>query len=394
MSKSEGQVFREEHDFRPVKHPDKSTPELWADWDPAQIEPDPRIYPLWFDRGSVSNLNNLHGMCSWDENGNPNLVFISPEHHEMLYDKKPGVPEDLELDPRRLPPDVRPGVTLEGDTKVASRRVVKLWNGEYVKGCHLIADKVPQEQEILNGLYSDTLSQLRSSLTEKQEQLKEAWGDKEWFSAAELSDAHLRRAKIMRRTVKWAPTLKGKTMLNKHPDLPRMKGDTRGLLKHRFGVGTGALYYALEENAKAVDTYRQVGPTNVDIVAELSGERIILAEVVTAHHNMDHHVQTFQNLWALSQQNPRYEPHVIFDSRTSLRWLLDYWTTETGADPGVSLASEPRLDWFSNKLDDLYNSRDSNWELARATTIGRLWRQTFGPEAPSRSRSEIESVNW
>lgn len=383
-----------DHDFRIVHPPDEATYGLYVDFDPTPVEPDPRIYPLWYDKGNIGSddLAELTPMFAvFDDT--PTVVWISPGHYEGIYQRQPNDPPQTDLDPRKLPPQKRPGVTLHGDLKRAAEAIVRLWNGEFVNGEHLIADKAPRPEEFLSSASPTSLDPLQASLSENEQRLRDAFGEYPWFDVGQLTDAHLQMKHILRRKVAWAPTQKGKTMLHRHPDLPRMSGDTFELLPHRFGVGTISMYHALFNNAE-INTYVSFpGGYNVDVTANPPESQVILAEMVTGHHKMDLHLSTFQKLWTLSQQYSEFEPWLVFDSRSTLRWILDYWLSETGLDPGPSLNSEPQLDNFNDQLRTAYDNPNQNWEIAHATTTGRLWRQTFDADL-HHSRDTIKSVSW
>jgi|GEM_PF-3612652 len=384
----------DDHDFRLIHPADKATYSLIVDFDPTPVEPDPRVYPLWYDKGNVgsNDLDQLIPMYSM-MGDTATAVWISPSHYEGIYRRRPSDGPNTDLDPRELPAHKRPGVTLSGDLKEGADRMVRLWNGEFVNGTHVILDKIPRPTEFLGSIPTSALDPLHASLTEHEQQLQNAFGDYPWFDISELTDAHLQTKHILRRQVSWAPTLKGKKMLHRHPDLPAMTGDSLELLPHRVGVGTTALHLALTKDAD-INTYVSFpGGYNVDLGAHLPGARAIIAEVMTGHHNMDLHLSTFRKLWTLSQKY-RFEPWLVFDSRTTLRWIINYWLEETGLDPGPSLNSEPQLDNFNEQLQAAYNDPNRDWEIARATTISRLWNKTFGPDGVSYSRENIKSIEW
>jgi len=384
----------DDHDFRLIHPPDEATYGLFVDFDPTPVEPDPRVYPLWYDKGYVgsNSLDQLIPIFSM-MGDTATAVWISPRHYEGIYKRRPSDPPGTDLDPRELPAHKRPGVTLGGDLKQGADRMVRLWNGEFVNGTHLIRDKVPRPDEFLGEISPNVLDPLQASLTEHDQQLRNAFGDYPWFDISELTDAHLQTKHLLRREVSWAPTLKGKKMLHLHSDLPAMTGDSLELLPHRVGVGTTALHHALVNNAD-INTYVSFpGGYNVDLAADLPGTRTIIAEVLTGHNNMDLHLNTFRKLWTLSQKY-RFEPWIVFDSRATLRWIINYWLEETGLEPGPSLNSEPQLDNFNDQLRSAYDDPHCDWEIAHATTTSRLWNQTFGSDGVTYSRRDIQSVDW
>lgn len=385
----------DDHDFRLVHPPDKATYGLYVDHDPTPVEPDPRIYPLWNDKGHVGNddLDQLIPMYGVVD-GDATAVWISPGHYEGIYRRLPDDPPKTDMSVRELPASKRPGVTLQGDLKTSSEYLVRLWNGEYVNGTHLIADKIPRPTEFLRSVSPTVFEPLQPSLKDHEQQLQDAFGEYPWFNVGDFTDAHLQTKHILKREVSWAPTLRGKTMLHLHPELPEMTGDSLELLPHRIGVGTTALHLALIQNAD-INTYVPFpGEYNVDVTADLPGRGTILAEVITGHKNMTLHLSTFRKLWTLSQRHSSFDPWLVFDSRATLRWILAYWLSQTGLDPGPSLDSEPQLDNFNEQLQAAYNDPDRDWEIARATTTSRLWNKTFGSDGGSYSRGDIKSVDW
>lgn len=280
------------------------------------------------------------------------------------------------------------------DTEIAAlRRIGDLWNGNKVgpDHVHLLTDKCPSWDELFAGLPDDDLNDLTPEIDGTIEELQDAFGHHDWCDLDPETPGHLETQTVLRQPIKWAPTNSAKTLLHRHADLPTPRGDRFELLQHRVGVGCAAAEIELIMDGTA-ETYKEINLDKVDVQGELRDGTLLIYEIMTGHNNNLLYRTTYKKLASLSRDG--YKPHVVFDNRETARRVINHWCERLSADLDATLKSAPNLDWLEDKVAREFEDPERDWHIARITTIPRLWRQTFGRDAPPRTTQEITSIDW
>lgn len=372
-------------------------PAIFGDLDPDPQGPDPDVWPLDIDVGPPTSVDELVRVTnSFPE---PNVAWVTEEHLEAQYGYNP---LQVEVDVEALAPWHRPdhglnktvsvsggsaSMSLTEDKKEALRRVSRLWNGEEVRGQHLLLDKCPRWEDLFVGLDQVEIADLYDDPDYDQDVIEEFRGH-DWFKKD--ASVFLEPKHVLRRKVWYAPTLKAKTLINGRDDLPSMRGDPREGLHHRVTVGLTALHYAA--GGHEVDTYQQVGDYVVDVVVKSEDGSSEFIEVMTGHHNWELHRETYRKLSDLRSYGL---PVVIFDTRSSAYEIINHWIRAGLAElPSGTFDSEPRLSWAQGYTRDAFKDDDINWDIGDWATTSFVWRETLGREGLDLDSEFVTSLDW
>ncbi|MBX0298036.1 hypothetical protein [Haloarcula nitratireducens] len=372
-------------------------PATFGDFDPNPDGPDPDVWPLdHYDPGAPAAVENLVRITNTFPA--PHVAWVTPEYIDWKYGHDP---RSIEVAPEDLPSGQQPthatgtvevtagdpSMELTDDRVEALQRLIALWNGEFVRGHHLLADKLPSWDTLFGDLQQAELERLRTDPTVDQT-LVEAFGDHAWF--AEEQSVFLRTQHILRKTVEYAPTLKTRTLISEREEFSALRGDPKEGLTHRVTVGLCAVHYALQ----GWDTwsYQPVDDYVVDLVAESpTGERHFL-EVLTGHHNWELHRSTYRKLADLDQEGT---PIVAFDARDTAYDICNHWhRAGLGELPLGPFDSTPRIAWGREKIQEAYAEAGTDWVIGDWFTTDWLWRQTFGSEGPAVDDDFYLSLTW
>jgi hypothetical protein len=389
----ERERFTDRHDGRYYD------PAVFGDLSPDPHGPDPDVWPLEYDPGAPADVEDLvRVMGAFPA---PHVAWVTPEYLEARdgYDAR-----SVEVDPQMLPPWKRPdglmpgetvtitgggqsSMTLTEDRKEALRRLAQLWNGDVVRGQHLLLDKCPRWSEVFGDLDDLELRRLFED-PDLDDALVEAFRDHQWFE--QRASVFLKPARVLRRKVWWAPTLKAKTLINGRDDLPDLRGDPRERLLHRVTVGLAALFHAAE--GRDVETYVPIGDYVVDLVIHGADGETGYVEVVTGHQNWQLHRSTYLKLADLQS---RGSPYVMFDSRTTAYQVMNHWQRAGLAElPTGTFESEPRLSWAREKSREAFADGGVNWAVHDWATTDWLWRNTLGRDGLDVEGETVTSLDW
>jgi len=209
-------------------------PAIFGDLNPDPEGPDPDVWPLDLDVGPPTPADELVRITnSFPE---PNVAWVTEEHLEAQYGYNP---REVEVEAEVLAPWNTPdnersktvmvsggsgSLTLTEDKKRALRRMTRLWNGEVVRGNHLLLDKCPRWEDVFAGLDQVEIADLYDDPDYDDEVIEEFRGH-DWFKKD--ASVFMEPKYVLRRKVWYAPTLKAKTLINGRDDLPAMRGDPR-----------------------------------------------------------------------------------------------------------------------------------------------------------------------
>lgn len=394
-------IFPEEHGG--TVHEPTYSPADFGDFDPEPDDPDPGVWPLeHFDPGYPCDVEDL---VLWRGSfPAPHVAWVTEEYLEARYGYNPVRQEmDVEEFPEwARPDDKEPGDTAEllatnsspnrmkltDDRVEALTRFARLWNGEVVRGQHLLLQKCPAWKDLFGDLDQDELKQLLVDPSIDAE-FAEAFGECDWYETEHA--VYMKPQRILRRKVWYAPTQRGRTLITRHPKLPSLTGDSMEGLRHRFTVGLAALQQTLEN--RAVDTYRDLGEYNVDIASQDEYDRVYPGEVMTGHNNWELHRSTYRKLADLHSQGAI--PWVIFDSRSTAYEVMNHWHREGLAElPHGTFDSEPKIDWARDAIQRAFSDPNLDWIISDWTTTATLWKNTLGPNGPDVTESTVTSLSW
>lgn len=378
-------------------------PADFGDFDPNPDDPDPEVWPLKeLDPGYPTPAREL--ILVSGSFPAPHVAWVTEDYLEARYGYNP---VKQTLAPEDIPVWARPEDTnktdfvdvvatnessghmeLTDDRVEALTRIARLWNGEEVQGHHLLLDKLPNWMDILGDLNQDGLRRLVVDPT-IDEAFAEKFADHEWYQMEK--NVYLRPQYILRKKVWYAPTQRGRTLINKHSDFPSLIGDLNEGLPHRTAVGLSSVREV--QLGRNVETYYENDDYIIDIVSVDSGEQIYVGEVMTGHHNWKLHQRTYKKMKELNSQGIR--TYAVFDSRETAYKIFNHWIKKGLGDlPGGTFDSEFRLDKGREKIHNAYESDIHNWAISDWTTTSALWRETLGQDSPQISPAKVKSLSW
>ena len=386
-------------------HEPKSQPAEFGDFDPNNHDPDPEVWPLEnLDPGYPADIDELY--IIQNPFPAPHVAWVTEEYLEARYGYNP-VRQEVDID--ELPVWAQPKKTEDNDTvkidatndgelplsltddrREALTRLAQLWNGETVRGHHLLLDKCPGWGEIFDDLNQDELQRLVVD-PDADPRLAEAFNCYDWFEQEQ--SIYLKPKRILRKKVWYAPTQRGRTLINAHTALPSLRGDPNEGLVHRVTVGLAALRE--KWNAKEIGTYYNldVNEYNVDLLSRDASGQLYAGEVMTGHNNWALHRRTYEKLSDLRARN--IIPHVVFDSRKTAYKVFNHWHRKGLAQlPRGPFDSEYGIEDGRKRIEEAYKDEQSSWDVADWTTTAALWRNTLGRDGPGIDRNLVTSINW
>ena len=382
-------------------------PADFGDFNPQPDDPHPDVWPVEeFDPGHSAEINDL--VLISNSFPAPHVAWVTPKYLNERYGYDPVRQEVAvnELPKWNRPENAKPGDTVEivatnphanpmeltEDRIEALSRIAKLWNGETVNQCHLLLDKCPDWSDFLADLNQAELKRLVVDPT-VDSAVVEVFGDYDWFEVN--YDVYVKPIHIMRKKVWYAPTQRGRTLINKNEELPNLIGDPNEGLAHRVTVGLGALRE--KSKNRKVSTYYNINSSNgdydyvVDLISESKDGHYYIGEVVTGHNNWSLHRDTYEKLAHLNSQH--LTPYVLFDGRDTAYKVFNHWQKEGLCElPGGSFDSDFNTATGREKVQEAYGNGDcviSDWST---TTV--LWRDTLGSDDCNLSSRLIKSLDW
>lgn len=368
-------------------------PARFGDFDPNPEDPDPAVWPLdHFDPGAgeydVDDLIRVGGTYPA-----PHVAWVTPEYIERVYgydSQSPEIPDETIETLRRegrLSSGDGPSMDLTPDRVEFFDRLVRLWNGEEVRGVRLLDDRCASWDTLFGDLDQEELERLFVDPSSGG-RLSEAFGDMPWYG--DEQSVFLRQQYILRKPVKYAPTLKAKTLVNGREEFANFAGDPKEGLLHRVTVGLTAVYYAL--HGWRVWTYKPTGDYVVDVVAENEAGQVDFLEVITGHDNWELHRDTYAKLADLSTQGRSV---TVFNSRGTAYDVINHWDRAGLGDlPVAPFNSDPSIDWGREKLQEAYADGDTDWIISDFLTTAWLWRNTFGDDDLDIDSGSLLSSGW
>jgi hypothetical protein len=277
---------------------------------------------------------------------------------------------------------------LTDDRLEALGRIARLWNGDTVRGHHLLLDKCPSWENILGDLDQSELERIVVD-PKSNPALAEAFGDYGWYEVQQ--SVYTKPKSIVRKKVWYAPTQKGRTLINKTSQLPDLIGDPSEGLAHRFTVG---LTMAREvANDRKFETYRELDSHVIDILSQDKNENLFAGEIMTGHHNWTLHRETYKKLRYLFKRG--VTPYVVFDSRETAYEIFNHWQRKNLCElPGGTFDSDFNIDNGREKVHNAYQDDQFDWIVSDWTTTSKLWENTLGSDDPGISTETITSVSW
>ncbi|WP_311173947.1 hypothetical protein [Halobellus ordinarius] len=391
------------------------SPADFGDFDPKPSDPDSSVWPLKeLDPGYPAPVDEL---ILWSGTfPEPHVAWVTEEYLQARYGAYDPMRQevDVEVLPLYLRPDgweegdtveivatneTAPSMSLTDDRLEALRRIGELWNGNEVRGHHLLVDKCPSWEDVLGDLDQEELKRLVIDPNVDVE-FAEAFSEHDWYEQREA--VYTKPQRILRKKVWWAPTQRGRTLITNTDELPNLIGDSLESLRHRVTVGLTALREIFD--GKTVMTYKNIGSFNwvpvsrrynVDVFSYKypSPEAAYAGEVITGHHNYQLHEETYQKLAALNRTG--ITPYVIFDSRDTAYRVFNYWHRNNNCSlPLGTFDSDAAISWGRQKIQEAYEDDTVYWAVADWSTTDRVWRSTLGPDGPDISRSDVVSYNW
>lgn len=381
----------------------KNQPADFGDFDPNPNEPDPDVWPLKdFDPGHPADVDELN--LIQNSFPAPHVAWVTEDYLEARYGYNP---TRQEVDEEEIPPWHRPerpsedgtveiditndhtqSMELTVDRREALRRLANLWNGEVVRGNHLLLDKCPSWLDLFDDLNQDDLQ--RFVVDPKADaMLAEAFGEYDWYEKQQ--SVYLKPVWILRQKVWYAPTHRVHTLIDKQPDFPDLRGDPKEGLVHRFTVGLTALHEGYNKGRS--ETYFDYDGYNIDIVGQDENDRVYACEVMTGHHNWKLHRSTYEKLRDLSRQG--FIPFVIFDSRETAYKIFNHWHKRgLGQLPRGQFNSDFKISDGRKRIQQAYENEEYDWVVSDWATTASLWRNTLGPDGPGIDPSLVKSFSW
>lgn len=379
-------------------------PRLFGDFSPTDDDPDPDVWPLeGYDPGHPADVDDL---ILW---GNsfpaPHAAWVTEEYLKSVYGYNP---RRQTLDVEELPPwqqsdtakyegtaDVVSGgaagrqMRLTHDRRVALERLGRLWNGERVRGHHLLRDKLPSWTDLFGDLDQDDLKRLVIDPDHDYE-FAEAFGDHPWYE--QEASVYLAPKTILRKKVWYSPTLKGRTLINRHSAFPPLEGDPREGLPHRVAVGLATIRE--RHHGRDVETYCNLNGYTVDIVSRDPNGQLYAGEVLTSHHNWTLHRNTYRKLVDLHNQG--IVPCAVFDTRETAYQIFNHWHNHEALSaelPNGAFGSEPNVSTGQKQIREAYEGATS-WVVESWTTTSDLWSSTIGDPTTTIDPAVLFSTNW
>lgn len=374
------------------------TPAVFGDVDPNPDDPDPDVWPLDdLDPGAPADVDDL--VLTTMALPVPYVAWVTPEYARELYGYSPFRVKlkACELPPWKRPENPRPDETViaglgspsmdltEQRKKVLDRHA-RFYNGEEIRGNHIIADKWPGFGTVFGDFDDEELRRLFVDDRTNAE-IIESFRDHEWFQ--EDTSIFLRPQYVNRKKVWYCPTLAAKTLVNGRSDITSYRGDPRESIRHRIIVGLVALMCAAQ--GFEVTTYEPVGEYNVDVVGRTDNGNVRFVEVITGHSNWELHRATYRKLADLDEIG---RPQAAFDTRGTAYSVMNHWLNQGLAElPHGTFESDPNIDEGRNQIQDAYDGA-SDWHLDDWITTNRLWQVTLGDDGPDISREFVTSLDW
>jgi hypothetical protein len=279
-------------------------------------------------------------------------------------------------------------MTLTEDRKKALTRIARLLNGEVVRGKHLLLDKCPAWMDILGDLDQEELRRLVVDPTIDHE-FAEAFAEHDWYEAEQA--VHTKPQWILKKKVWYAPTQRGRTLINQNDAFPGLIGDPMEGLKHRVTVGLAVIQEAMK--GRKVASYHDVKGYSVDVASKTEDGQVYVGEVITGHNNWGHHRRAYRKMSDLDSQG--ITPYALFDSRETAYEIMNHWIREgLGVLPTGTFNSDPSTEWGREKVQEAYSNDNLPWSVSDWTTTEVLWQNTLGPDGPELRPSAVKSLNW
>lgn len=377
------------------------SPAVFGDFDPNPDDPDPDVWPIeHLDPGYPAPVSKLTMIANTFPA--PHVAWVTEDYLEAQYGYNPTC---VEVAAENLPFWARPegvegeetvemkgssqsSMTLTDDRLEALRRIANLWNGEVVQGYHLLLDKCPSWGDVLGDLDQEQLRRLVVD-PDVDAEFAERFSDHEWYE--DEQSVYLKPQRILRKKVWYAPTQKGRTLIDRSDRLPDLTGDPKELLRHRFTVGLTALLEATRE--RKVATYYDLSNYVVDVVSQDSNDRFYVGEIITGHNNWRLHRRTYLKLKDLHSKGA--VPYVVFDSRSTAYEVINHWHRAGLAQlPNGPFGSEPNISYGREKIQEAYRDEHTNWTVSDWQTTDTVWRETLGSKGPDLSTDFVTSLNW
>lgn len=363
-----------------------------ADFAPTADEPDLQIWPHPSDRGARSFSGDASDLIPvFNSHPEPNVRWLTAKQFQIEF----GYPENAVESTVRPTAfeefQVQDRLRLTEPRMEALERLAQLWNGNVVgpNEVHLLRDKVPSWNEIVPDLEQEHLRDFFPTVTEHEQEVIDAFGEYDWFSASTVNRAWLKEDYIVGVHSVYDLEERARTLINGREDLPSLAGDPHEGLAHRFGVGLEAARAKFVENRHDIRSYATLQGYTVDLLEIDSRGNRWIGEVLTDHNNNQLYRSTLEKLIDIG------EPSVlIFDTRSTLKRVLNHIEQSgLGVDvPGAPFNSAPRMDWLREKT--MQRARDSSyaWPVEDLFTLSSLWDTVFEGKAPT--RRQILSIDW
>ncbi len=384
-------------------HEPKPQPAVFGDFDPNPDDPDPDVWPLkGYDTGYPAEIDEL--ILIQNSFPAPHVAWVTEDHLEACYGYNP---VRQEVDVEEIPPWHRPETVSKGDTveivatnnselpmeltadrRKALTRFARLWNGETVRGSHLLLDKCPDWMDIFGDLDQADLKRLVVD-PNSDPKLADAFGNHDWYE--DEQSVYLKPKRILRKKVWYAPTQRGRTLINKHPDFPDLHGDLNEGLVHRFTVGLTALREV--NRGRKIGTYYDLDGYKIDILSQDEDGQLYAGEVMTGHNNWTLHRRTYEKLGELYRSG--ITPYVVFDSRKTAYKIFNHWHNKNLAQlPRGQFNSDFRIADGRKRVKEAYKDDQYDWVVSDWSTITSLWRNTLGPDGPEIDSDLVTSYSW
>ena len=385
-----------------LQNPHTQPPDF-GDFDPSPHDPDPDVWPIeQVDPGYPADVDDL--ILLSNSFPAPHVAWVTEEYLEARYGYSP-VRQEVKVEelPSWACPKGKSGtdtveilatnetansMRLTNDRVEAFRRLARLWNGEVVRGHHLLLDKCPDWMEIFGDLDQDELRRFVVDPTVNLE-FAEAFGEHNWYELEQ--DVYTKPEWLVGKKVWYAPTQRGRTLINKTANVPDLNGDPNEGLTHRFSVGLAMIWQLLED--RRIGTYKQDNNNVVDIVSTDGDGNYYVGEIMTGHHNWKLHRRTHQKMRRLHERG--IVPYVVFDSRETAYRIFNHWQNRGLCElPGGNFNSEFRISKGQEKARTAYKSEEFDWIVSDWTTTSKLWEKTLGPDGPQINTEQIKSISW
>jgi len=394
-------IFPEDHSGT-LQNP-HTQPADFGDFDPNPHEPDPDVWPVEeVDPGYPESVDNL--ILVTNSFPAPHVAWVTGEYLEARYGYSPVRQKvDVEDLPRWARPEDKSengtveiratnessnSMTLTNDRIEAFKRLARLWNGDVVRGHHLLLDKCPDWTDIFGDLDQD---ELRRFIVDPSVNLEfaEAFGEHDWYELEE--NVYTKPERLLRKKVWYAPTQRGRTLMNENENIPTLHGDPNEGLTHRFSVGLAMVWQLLQD--RRTSTYQQDNNDVVDIASTDGDGNYYVGEIMTGHHNWKLHRRTHRKMRRLHERG--IVPYVVFDSRKTAYRIFNHWQNKGLCElPGGTFNSDFGIGKGQEKIRTAYENEEFDWIVSDWTTTSDLWRRTLGPDGPEVNTEQIKSISW